>query len=680
MFPRIAALVLVFLVWAANASAETGVPPSPADILNRRDLDAPFLDAVSLCVPRALDGAIDAVVEQAENGEWENATKALGRWREKLSDHAVAFSALDGVFAARRARTRPDLRRAEAALSTLLQNDDQKTNRGCLRLERARLLVLLGRAPEASAQMRLVERTLDATSPWDRKRRIDIAFQRAEILYRSGRRFDAHLAYRKLASAGDPRLALAARLRLTDLAFDAGKVDQVSTEYESLLPRASAFGASLEGWALRASEAALDARDPVRALRWLERFIGVSRDKDARDVADIRRADLEARLDDPLSARRRLKALVTRRREDPIGVLAAVRSVDLGVYDGEPEEALELLARTVQRERNGLRRYAMGVLMNELAARQAFEPAIAVATKLAFDGVDVLVMPQYGEALDRLLARAVSDGEIECPLLVRALGGRYGILIERASELGAFARLGRCLEEMELAWLALPVYRSIGQRFGAVGAAAVALPLARASLATGDVSLARHMAETALAEHPLDAANWRAIQAEADFREGRLARAVERSREVLDDPKRGAARAVLTLWVARTASRFGKADDARFIAERLPEWLEDAEDEEPNAERVRLLEAALTAAHVLRRAKSFEPAFALYRAVDRHAGAGPLRASARFWLGLARQPDATGEPAWAAVDDGSLAPPWSKVASFEKRFESLRDRYAGVLR
>src|SRR5690606_39105296 len=106
--------------------------------------------------------------------------------------------------------------------------------------------------------------------------------------------------------------------------------EQVSVEYESMLPRASAFGASLEGWALRASEAALDAGDVVRALRWLERFVEATSDREARDVAAIRQADLEARLDDPLAARKRLAALVVRRGRDPVGDLAAVRAVDLG--------------------------------------------------------------------------------------------------------------------------------------------------------------------------------------------------------------------------------------------------------------------------------------------------------------------------------------------------------------
>ena len=75
-------------------------------------------------------------------------------------------------------------------------------------------------------------------------------------------------------------------------------------------------------------------------------------------------------------------------------------------------------------------------------------------------------------------------------------------------------------------------------------------------------------------------------------------------------------------------------------------------------------------AHALRRASVHDAAFVLYRAVDREAEAGPLRSSARFWLGLARQVEDV---------DRTLGAPWSRVAGFEERFESLRDVYAGVL-
>lgn len=686
-FVRLAVGGLLLLCGAeavlAQPRAKAATPPSPVDILARRDLEAPFLDAVALCVPRSLDGVADAVVEKAQEGEWREARRALGRWAGKLEAHAVAFAALDAVFDARQALRRADRIAAQERLAALLRDPAQAEQAACLRLERARLLLLLDRAPEAGAQLRRLERALDAGSPWDRARLAEVAFLRAEMTYRAGRRFEAHLKFRRIAGEADPRLALAARLRLTDLSFDAGKIEQVSVEYESMLPRASAFGASLEGWALRASEAALDAGDVVRALRWLERFVEATSDREARDVAAIRQADLEARLDDPLAARKRLAALVVRRGRDPVGDLAAVRAVDLGVFEGSADEGLDVVARAIGTQRDGLRRYALGVLLRKLSERDAYDQAVAVATRLAFDGVDAVVVPDYGTLLDGLLARVLERDEGACERSVRALGGRYGILIERAGSVAPFARLGECFEAMELPWLAVPVYRAISRRFGAVGASDVALPLARASLATGDVSLARNMAEAALAEASPDAASdasrWRAILAEADFREGRTRQAVAGAREALDAGGLGQQRARLVLALARAVEQTRVVDDARFLAERLPLWLETSDDGSSGRDHLRLLEAGLRTGHALRRLGDHEHAFAVYRAVDRAGIVGPIRSSARFWLGLARQPDAAGGRAWGEDADRDLASPWSKVAGFEQRFESLRDTYAGVL-
>lgn len=666
---------------AAETRGVGGSPPSPVDILVRRDLDAPFLDAVPICVPRELDGRVDSIVEKAAAGEWREASRTLERWSDKLEADADALAVLAAIFEARQAANRAARLAAEQNLDALARQPLHSERRTCLRLERARLLLTLARAPEAAAALARTRRGLASERAWDAARLAEIAYLEAEILYLADRRFDAHLAYRKHAAAPHPRLALAARLRLTDLSFDAGKIEEVSVEYETLLPRARAFGASDAGWSLRAAEAALDAGDPVRALRWVERFSEASSDRDARDVAEIRRADLEVRLDDPMAARKRLAALVTRRDDDPIGALAALRAIDLGVSEAKPDERLRQLTEAIGRERDNLRRYAMAVLLRELAARERFDEAAAVATRLAYDGVDPVVMPDFGATLDRLLAAMVRDGQQSCGASVRALGGRYGILIERASSVAPFARLGLCFEQMELPWLAVPVYRSISRRFGAAGASVVALALARSSLATGDLSLPRHMAEAALSEPSLETPAWQAILAETDLREGRTAKGVARARAVLDSPAIGLERPQLALSLARSLAQTRSSADARFLAERLPAWLEDEldDDDSPTLARMRLLEAGLAAAHVLRRAAEHADAFALYRAVDRAAEPGPLRSAARFWLGIARQTDATGKPAWGDDPAGELGSPWGRVADFEQRYESLRDVYAEVV-
>jgi hypothetical protein len=303
-----------------------------------------------------------------------------------------------------------------------------------------------------------------------------------------------------------------------------------------------------------------------------------------------------------------------------------------------------------------------------------------VATRLAYDGVDPVVMPDFSATLDGLLAAIVRDGQASCARSVRALGGRYGILIERASAVAPFARLGLCFEQMELPWLAAPVYRSISRRFGAAGASLVALALARSSLATGDLSLPRHMAEAALVETTVETPAWQAILAETDLREGRTAKGVERARAVLDSPALGLERSQLVLSLARSLARTQSTSDARYLAERLPAWLEEAADDDaPTLAQMRLLEAGLAAAHVLRRASEHDDAFALYRAVDLATEPGPLRSAARFWLGIARQDDASGRPAWGADPGAELGAPWARVADFERRYESLRDVYAEVV-
>jgi hypothetical protein len=262
---------------------------------------------------------------------------------------------------------------------------------------------------------------------------------------------------------------------------------------------------------------------------------------------------------------------------------------------------------------------------------------------------------------------------------VRALGGRYGILIERASSVGPFAQLGRCFERMELPWLAVPVYRTISRRFGAQGASDVALPLARASLATGDFSLARHMADAALSDESNASAAWEAIVAESDYQAGQNAFASTRAKRVLDAAELDLQRPSLALAMARAAAATSSVADARFLAARLPDWLERQEGEASSVARLRLLEAGLSSAHVLRRAAAHDAAFVLYRAIDRHAEDGSMRSSARFWLGIARQPGAGGARAWGDDVDRTLGSPWARVAGFEERFEGLRDVYAGVL-
>ncbi len=673
---RAACLILALLVASPSEAAEIRkvLPPSPHDILKTRDLETPVMDAVGLCVPDGLDPALDPILEQATAGEWSEARRMLADWAGGLDRPDAGLIVLESLLVARNEETRKRRLEVEDRLRSLLRDDGLRAHRLCLRLELARLLMLLDRESEASAQLTLAARVLEdqgTPSPHEE----EIAFGRAEILYRTGRRFEAHLAYRKLAQSKNARLALAARLRLTDLSFDAGKAEEVTKEYEAILPRAEAIGASLSGWALRAAEAAIDAGLASRGLRWIEQFLESGPSRDSRDVAEIRLADLDVAFDDPLRARKRLAKVSGRRRGDAIGALAAVRAIDLGVSAGSAEQRVEVLLRALREQRRGVRRYALGVLMKELAHRDQLDGALAVATRLAYEGVDPVVTPDYERLLATLLERVVAErrDKGDCQSLIRALGGRYGILIERASDPEAFVEVGLCFEEMELPWLAATLYRTITRRFGALGAEEVALPLARSSIEIGEVALARRVATAALEQGSPDVNAWKAIVAEADFVEGRKRPAARGLKEVLDAPEMSSHRGKLIQMLARLIEPGEGLENARFIADRVPAWL--AETDVPPGARAAMLEAVMLAAHELRHAGRSDASSSLYRTIDLHAEAGALRSSARFWLGLAREPDARGEEAWGPSPGITLGSPWARVALFEEHFESLAASY-----
>lgn len=676
---RIWARVAMITFSALQAAALDDLLPSPYDILRSHDLETPVLDAVPFCVPRGLDLAVAPVLEQAEALEWARARELLSDRARRLDWSGPELGVLDAVLKGRAAEKREDRILAVEEFRTLLRRPSVVAYQICPRLELARLLLLLSRESEAAAQLSRAQRLIDEfESPG--RHADEIRFWQAEILYQTGRQFTAHLAYRELAKSKTARLALAARLRLTDLSFDAGKSEIVSEEYEVLLPRASAYGASTAGWALRASEAALGAGDLGRALRWAESHLATEPSLDAVDTVQIRLADLDVALDEPLIARKRLSEISERRAGDPIGALAALRAIALGVATGSADQRLEILMKIIREQRRGVRRAALGVLMAELSHRGNLDAALAVATRLAYEGLDEVVTPHYSDQLDDLLARvsaqnARRDG---CQELIRALGGRYGILIERASKLEPFARVGECFEQMELPWLAANVYRTIARRFGALRAQSIALPLARVSVAIGELTLARRVATAALENPDDDVVAWQAIIAEADFEEGRIDQAAEGLLSILDSPKLLRERGKLVRLLALTLGQRGRIEDAVYIAERVPRWLK--EDQANPMARANMVEAVILTAHAHRHEGLLEQAFELYRVVDRYGAPDVLRSSARFWLGLSGELDSAGEAAWGDAPDQTLGSPWGRFALFEERYTPMQSSYSELIR
>jgi len=412
----------------------------------------------------------------------------------------------------------------------------------------------------------------------------------------------------------------------------------------------------------------------------LDRFSEEGRAHESWEAAEIRRADLDVRSKDLATARRRLAAISAQGHDRPTGALAAIRAVDLGVYQGSPDQRLDLLLLSVRHERAGVRRYALDVLMDELEARGDVNAALAVATRLAYEGSDPGVTPDFVEKLDRLLeagAKGARDAD-GCRGIVNALGGRFGILIERATRPDAFIVVGECFEQMELPWLAANLYRSVARRFGVAGAERIALPLARVSLSVGDVALARRVATSAIEDGTDGDRVWKAIVAEADFVGGDTVKAIEGLRAALEpmqtaDALLRASRGRLLRMLASTLAETPDAETADLVAKRASAWIAEG-DTAPRA-RADLVEAALLTAHAYRRAGRVDDAHRLYRVVDAEAGAGALQSSARFWLGLAGAKRAGGAPAWGIESDLGLGSPWSRYAQFERRLAGLMAAY-----
>jgi len=667
--------LVVLLCSADRGQTAEPLPPSPYRLVPGRFLETPLLDAVPYCVPEDLDPAIEPILEQADAGAWQSARELLAEWIRRRGESETGLRVLEDVLAARDARDRERRLAVESRLRERLREPMAPDRKLCLRMERARILMQLGRDAEAAGEWALAERLLDATDPTNPSRRHALAFGQAEVLYRTGLRFEAHLAYRQLARAEEPRLAAAARLRLTDLSFDAGRIENVSLEYESLLPRATAFGASAEGWALRAAEAALAIGAHERGRRWIERFVEGGADPEGVDLSTIRQADLDVVLDDPDRARSRLAEVGERRAGEPLGALAAIRAIDLGVSELAPRARMERLVEIVRVQSHGIRRYALDVLMSERVDREELSEALVVATRLVYEGVDPVVSPAFGSRLDELLERATATASMDCEGLLEVLGGRYGMLIEQASTIDPFVRVGECFERIELPWLAAPVYRAISRRFGAAGAERVALPLARSAPSVGELALARRMAEASLEAPGPDELAWRAVLAEVDFRESRIAAAAAGLQAVLEAPELALERGRLVRMLALTFEERDDPEAVSFLAARLPRWLEQP-PQGPVA-RASMLEATLQTAHVLRRTGWRERARRLYRVIDRHAADGALRSSARFWLGLAEEDETVRISVWGEDPTEALGSPWGRLARFEQRFESLSNAYLG---
>ncbi len=667
-------LMVVSIVATAGTAfarpSNIALPPSPYAILGSDLLDPPRLEAIPVCIPTRLSMALGDFEKVISEEDFEAADEFLGAFEgtiaiQEPTERESDLTLLRAVLAARRAADRERRVAAYELLDDIAKHDRDSERLGCALIESARILVALDRLPEAYAVTRRIAKQY-AWQGDDHPAMMAGRFFDAEILYRRGEDFNAHLAYREIAGTNNPRIAAAARLRLTDLSFDAGKSRPVQLEYETLLPHGSAFGARMADWALRASEAALDAGDFSAARAWFDRHAEEIEDRDARDVAEIRRADLDALEGRPDEAFKRLRGLFGRKGELDIEALAKVRSVDLGVSSASPDMRIAQLHRATATRKRRVRVYALSVLVHELLLLGRLDEGIAAVTRLAYEGADPVLARFFSQDVNALLERVRLDaqGGAGCRRMVRRLGGRYGILMDHASEAAPFLALGHCFERLNFNDLAVALYRSLPRVFGLSVARTVALPLARTSLAAGEPAMARAAAQVNLRHEDVDAAAWRALLARAEAVLGHADKARGLLRQLLPNDAVLDQRVELVLLFAKLIDGRPHGDDTRLLMRTLASIPEAEQREHITA----FSEANMRTAQILRRQGRLDDARRFYRVAASHLREGSRKQEALYWTGQSTSS--------TEGSDESAQGAWTRLAVYDETTRSMSAKHA----
>jgi len=382
-------------------------------------------------------------------------------------------------------------------------------------------------------------------------------------------------------------------------------------------------------------------------------------------------------------AREVLRAIRGRAETHASGRLAAVRLVDLRLTPNPPERQIEALLRVVATGAPALRRYALGVLVHVLRDQGSVEDALAAATRLAYEGDSALLTPLYRGDLDEILKKsvAVARDEAGCLTVVRRLGGRFPILIERARDAAPFLALGQCLETLDMSWMAVSVYRRLTRTFGSKRAREVALPLARASLASGDAPMARAAAQAAIKSDPERREAWTLVLAEAELRSDHAGRSVKLLRPLLRRSgrsiDRGFVSSALLFARALSAQRATSKQDRLLVhglLESVPEKLREQR-------ALDFGEACLWAAELERISGEVTNARELHAWAAEALPEGRMKAQSQFWqFRLATKKGLDGAFEATRGSDVSVAAPskggaWSDLARFEIAFRPLRVRF-----
>jgi hypothetical protein len=639
---------------AGSPPGPAGLPPSPFLLRHAQHRTPPFLDAAPPCLPAADGLALEALAARLRARDAKGAERALERVHEgAAAAHADDLRLVDAIVAARAAvgsERSATLRRLERALLA----HPHAAARACARLERMRLLLELGREAEAR-----VERARLRREHGEALESLPGRWLRAELAHATGDAEEAGALYEALATSDDARVAQAAALRRLEQRFPVGGrgADAAAVRAWQRLPErlkaAAALGLDVEPFALVAGELALRVDDFGAAHHWLARAERVW----PGGLAAIRKADALRALGQPADARRTLERVVRTADAADVRALAELRGVDDRLAEGRRDAALETLAAVARSPHPVLRALARERLAAEGLAAHELDRALAAAVRLTYDAAPQGLGAALAPALAGVIAAAVE--ERDCPQLLARFGGRRPLLARHSPGPEALLSLGDCLLGLGLAAPALESYRAAGRAFGFERTPDLALRIAEASLAHGDVeAVAAALAAETGPRRPDDpaAARWSLLAAKLALRLGRREEAAAALVALLADARLAPAlRPDAELALAELALA-GVAPEEAADALRASLSIEAPGDAKLRA-HVWLALADLARARGARAA-----AERAYRAASAALAPGPARDRALY--------RASEQAALAGEEPGSA---WARLARLERRLQRIDD-------
>jgi predicted negative regulator of RcsB-dependent stress response len=643
------------------------LPVRAGALLELDDFDTPMIEGPTLCPglpddhpfrariaepeeapePAAPDETeADAeTAEDTEGGEATEAAEATAEPRPELTQLEAA------IVAAREARSHEAQRPARDRLRRLLDDDDDAELGGCAQIELARLELRMRLFPEASAT---ALRARAVPQPLSARHDETAHLLQAEALYRSGDPLRAAPLFLALTQATDPIHIAAARLRLADIRFDRGKPASVLDEYRTLLPRAEDLGLDARRWEPRLLESAIAAGE----LGEVERYIRHKLRRLQDPVLSLRLADVLAARGEVDEARQILVDVTAHNDPSDLATLARLRLYEWGLEEDDEAGPVVALQREIDAtESRTLKTYAHTLLARRLLDEGSPGEALHRMVPIAHDPREALFEDGVRDIIDGALELADRDvtGTHGCAKLIETLAYREGLTLRRSGVTAPFLTLGRCYEHFRLNHAALDLYRALARHFGGEVAASVALPIARSSLAIGEVTGARAAAQIRI-DRGTDDPAWHQLLGAALLADEEFELAFEvLSALAIEHPEPE------TLFLLTRAARRTRLDGPareRFAAGTAAPAL-------PKGATLGL--AKLNAGRIHREAGERDLASRRYAEAADTLRRGRLDAEAHYWVGRL-------SPEGMAADAGPESAPFARLAGEQAQLERLRAR------